>query len=147
MWVKRWDFGLVLVFFFSSRRRHTRCALVTGVQTCALPIYLQLHSISHGVINLEQLAIDFGAERRRVRVVKMRGIQFRGGYHDFIIAKGGLRIFPRLIASEHHAEFKGEFTPSGNSKIDKLLGGGLERGTNALFIGAAGVGKYSLALP
>src|SRR3546814_381034 len=85
-------------------------------------------------------------ERRRVRVVKMRGIQFRGGYHDFIIAKGGLRIFPRLIAAEHHAEFKGEFTPSGNSEIDKLLGGGLERGTNALFIGAAGVGKSSLAL-
>src|SRR3546814_9090854 len=76
----------------------------------------------------------------------MRGIQFRGGYHDFIIAKGGLRIFPRLIAAEHHAEFKGEFTPSGNSEIDKLLGGGLERGTNALFIGAAGVGKSSLAL-
>src|SRR3546814_21001361 len=74
----------------------------------------------------------------------MRGIQFRGGYHDFIIAKGGLRIFPRLIAAEHHAEFKGEFTPSGNSEIDKLLGGGLERGTNALFIGAAGVGKSSL---
>src|SRR3546814_359680 len=99
------------------------------IQTCALPI-----------------SIDFGAERRRVRVVKMRGIQFRGGYHDFIIAKGGLRIFPRLIAAEHHAEFKGEFTPSGNSEIDKLLGGGLERGTNALFIGAAGVGKSSLAL-
>src|SRR3546814_1897951 len=91
------------------------------IQTCALPI-----------------SIDFGAERRRVRVVKMRGIQFRGGYHDFIIAKGGLRIFPRLIAAEHHADSKGEFTPSGNSEIDKLLGGGLERGTNALFIGAAG---------
>src|SRR3546814_1138405 len=122
MWVKRWDFGLVLVFFFSSRRRHTRCALVTGVQTCALPIYLQLHSISHGVINLEQLAIDFGAERRRVRVVKMRGIQFRGGYHDFIIAKGGLRIFPRLIAAEHHAEFKGEFrSEEHTSELQSLM--------------------------
>src|SRR3546814_763728 len=133
---------LALKHFFAARN----CTVILLDDLTASEADLQLHSISHGVINLEQLAIDFGAERRRVRVVKMRGIQFRGGYHDFIIAKGGLRIFPRLIAAEHHAEFKGEFTPSGNSEIDKLLGGGLERGTNALFIGAAGVGKSSLAL-
>src|SRR5690606_33112429 len=72
--------------------------------------------------------------------------QFRGGYHDFTIRKGGLRIYPRLVAAEHHAKFVGNFTPSGNAELDQLLGGGLERGTNALFIGAAGVGKSSLAL-
>jgi circadian clock protein KaiC len=76
----------------------------------------------------------------------MRGIAFRGGYHDFNIAAGGLDIFPRLVAAEHHTSFKGEYTPSGNAGLDKLLGGGLERGTNALLIGAAGVGKSSVAL-
>jgi circadian clock protein KaiC len=107
---------------------------------------LQLHSISHGVVMLEQLAIDYGAERRRIRVIKMRGIQFRGGYHDFVIRKGGLQIFPRLIASEHHSAVIGQPASSGNEALDKLLGGGLERGTNALLVGAAGVGKSSLAL-
>jgi circadian clock protein KaiC len=107
---------------------------------------LQLHSISHGVVLLEQLAIDYGAERRRLRVVKMRGINFRGGFHDFTIVKGGLDIYPRLVAAEHHKTFSGVFTPSGNPELDELLGGGLERGTNALLIGGAGVGKSSLAM-
>jgi circadian clock protein KaiC len=107
---------------------------------------LQLHSIAHGVVLLEQLAIDYGAERRRLRVVKMRGIDFKGGFHDFTIEHGGLRVYPRLIAAEHHKEFDGDFVPSGNRDLDQLLGGGLERGTNALLIGAAGVGKSSLAL-
>ena len=107
---------------------------------------MQLHSIAHGVLLLEQTAIDYGAERRRMRVVKMRGIPFKGGYHDFIIVRGGLSIFPRLIAAEHHKEFTGDVVPSGNPELDTLLGGGLERGTNALLIGAAGVGKSSIAL-
>jgi len=95
---------------------------------------------------LEQLAIEYGAERRRVRVVKMRGIDFRGGFHDMKIRRGGLDIYPRLIAAEHHTNFVGDPTPSGNAELDKLLGGGLERGTNALLIGSAGVGKSSIAL-
>jgi circadian clock protein KaiC len=107
---------------------------------------LQLHSISHGVVLLEQLAIEYGAERRRIRVLKMRGMNFRGGYHDFSIRKGGLEIFPRLVAAEHHAEFCGDFISSGTDELDRLLGGGLERGTNALLIGSAGVGKSSLAV-
>jgi circadian clock protein KaiC len=98
------------------------------------------------VILLEQLAIEYGAQRRRLRVEKMRGIAFRGGYHDFSIHKGGLEIYPRLVASEHHRKFEGTVTPSGNAEMDALLGGGLERGTNALLIGSAGVGKSSLAL-
>ena len=94
-----------------------------------------------GVVLLEQLAIDYGAERRRLRVIKMRGMQFRGGFHDFTIERGGLSIYPRLIAAEHHKAFVGDFTPSGNAELDQLLGGGLERGTNTLLIGSAGVGK------
>jgi circadian clock protein KaiC len=107
---------------------------------------LQLHSIAHGVVLLEQSAIDYGAERRRMRVVKMRGIPFKGGFHDFTIEHGGLNVFPRLVAAEHHAEFAGGMMSSGNPELDTMLGGGLERGTNALLIGAAGVGKSSLAL-
>lgn len=107
---------------------------------------LQLHSIAHGVVLLEQLAIDYGAERRRLRVVKMRGLDFKGGFHDFTIECGGLKIYPRLIAAEHHKDFAGDVVTSGNAELDTLLGGGLERGTNALLIGSAGVGKSSLAL-
>jgi circadian clock protein KaiC len=95
---------------------------------------------------LEQMAIDYGSERRRLRVIKMRGIKFRGGYHDFTIEKGGLAIYPRLIAAEHHKPFQSDFESSGIAELDKMLGGGLERGTNALLVGAAGVGKSTLAL-
>ena len=133
---------LALKHFFSSRN----CTVVLLDDLTSQENDLQLHSISHGVVLLEQLAIDYGAERRRLRVIKMRGIDFRGGFHDFIITTGGLQIFPRLVAAEHHKNFPTEFAPSGNSELDQLLGGGLERGTNALFIGAAGVGKSSLAL-
>ncbi|MDG4876314.1 ATPase domain-containing protein [Mesorhizobium sp. WSM4935] len=133
---------LALKHFFTARR----CTVVLLDDLSSSDTDLQLHSICHGVINLEQLALDYGAERRRIRVVKMRGIRFRGGYHDFTIVKGGLRIFPRLVAAEHHKEFTVEAAPSGNAELDKMLGGGIERGTNALFIGAAGVGKSSLAL-
>lgn len=133
---------LALKHFFTTRR----CTVILlDDQTSELGD-LQLHSISHGVVMLEQLAIDYGAERRRLRVVKMRGIQFRGGYHDFVIRKGGLQIFPRLIAAEHQSSFIGEPASCGNAALDTMLGGGLERGTNALFVGAAGVGKSSLAL-
>ena len=133
---------LALKHFFAARD----CTVILLDDLSSADNDLQLHSISHGVVNLEQLAIDYGAERRRLRVMKMRGIEFRGGYHDFTIRKGGLRIYPRLVAAEHHSKFVGDFTPSGNAELDQLLGGGLERGTNALFIGAAGVGKSSLAL-
>ena len=90
--------------------------------------------------------MEYGAERRSLSVVKIRSIAFKGGFHDFTIEKGGLQIYPRLVAAEHHKGFVGEFTPSGNTELDALLGGGLERGTNALLIGSAGVGKSSLAL-
>ncbi|RXT44271.1 ATPase domain-containing protein [Bradyrhizobium betae] len=133
---------LALKHFFTNRN----CTVVLLDDLSSSQDDLQLHSIAHGVVMLEQLAIGYGAERRRIRVIKMRGIRFRGGFHDFTIERGGVRIFPRLVAAEHHKPFAGEFTPSGNAELDQLLGGGLERGTNALFIGAAGVGKSSLAL-
>ena len=133
---------LALKHFFAQRN----CTVILLDDMSSSHDDLQLHSISHGVVMLEQLAIEYGAERRRLRVIKMRGIPFRGGFHDFTIVSGGLKIFPRLVAAEHHRSFLGDVTQSGNAELDQLLGGGLERGTNALLIGAAGVGKSSVAL-
>jgi circadian clock protein KaiC len=105
----------------------------------------QLESIAHGVVLLEQLANQYGAERRRLRVVKMRGVSFRGGYHDFAIRKGGLDVFPRLVASEHHGEFADAELPSGHAGLDALLCGGLPLGTSTLLLGPAGTGKSTIA--
>jgi circadian clock protein KaiC len=107
---------------------------------------LQLESIAHGVISLEQLSPEFGAARRRISITKMRGVKYRGGYHDFIIKRGGLEIFPRLIAAEHGADFQAGQLRSGIRELDELVGGGLEFGTSTLLIGPAGSGKSSTAL-
>lgn len=106
---------------------------------------VQLQSLAHGVISLEQLAPLYGADRRRLRVIKMRGVNFRAGYHDFRILRGGVRVYERLVASEHREAFEPELVPSGVPDIDELFGGGLDRGTSALFIGPAGSGKSALA--
>jgi circadian clock protein KaiC len=106
-----------------------------------------LHSLVHGVVRLEHLTIAYGAERRRLRVFKMRGRAFRGGFHDYIIRTGGLRIFPRLVASEHNQGFEDdEPASSGLREMDNLLLGGLDRGTSTLIMGPAGCGKSTLAL-
>jgi circadian clock protein KaiC len=107
---------------------------------------LQLQSIAHGVIALEQLAPVYGAERRRVRVLKFRGSVFRGGYHDFTIIRGGLNVFPRLVASEHHEDIARTPVTSGVKTLDALLGGGPHRGTSTLLIGPAGSGKSTVAV-
>jgi circadian clock protein KaiC len=133
---------MALKHFFTTQR----CTVLLLDDLSSQGGDVPLHSLAHGVVLLEQNPVDFGAERRRLRVIKMRGIEFKGGYHDFTIQRGGLEIYPRLVASEHHKRFLGEFTQSGNGGLDALLGGGLERGTNALFIGPAGVGKSTLAL-
>lgn len=107
---------------------------------------VQLQSVAHGVIHLEQLSPEYGAERRRMRVIKFRGQQYRGGYHDFVIERGGLRIFPRLIAGEHVKVTERSLLASGNREMDQLLGGGLQYGTSAVMLGPAGCGKSTLAL-
>lgn len=105
----------------------------------------QLESIAHGVLLLEHMSPEYGAERRRLRVIKFRGRAFRGGFHDFRILPGGFVVFPRLIAAEHHQSFAAEQLASGVSELDGLLGGGLHYGTSILLVGAAGTGKSSLA--
>lgn len=107
----------------------------------------QLQSVVHGVLLLEVLANEYGNERRRLRVVKLRGLAPRGGYHDFAIRRGGLEVFPRLVAAEHPPKpIEPETLPSGVRELDDLLGGGVDRGTATLILGPAGSGKSSLAM-
>jgi len=106
----------------------------------------QAHTVAHGVIELEQQAPAYGAERRRLRIMKLRGVRFRGGYHDYTIVHGGLRVFPRLVAADHRAAFERSVANSGIAELDKLLGGGLDRGTSTLIMGPAGCGKTSVSM-
>jgi circadian clock protein KaiC len=106
---------------------------------------LQLHSLAHGVIALEHVAQDYGSERRRLQVTKLRGLRFRGGYHDFRILTGGLAVFPRLRVGDDGDALSDALVASGSSEMDQLLGGGLHRGTSLLITGPAGTGKSVLA--
>ena len=106
----------------------------------------QLESIAHGVIDLEQLAPEYGAERRRILIKKYRGQKYRGGFHDFNITTGGLEIYPRIIPSEYSKVDIKDQLKSGIASIDTLLGGGVEEGTSVLLLGPAGIGKSTLAL-
>ena len=128
---------LALKHFFASRR----CTVLMLDDKSASGSDLQLQSIAHGVIILEQTLSGFGAQRRRVHIVKMRGIRFRGGYHDFEIEPGGLCVYPRLVAAEHGNSYDDAPVSTGSRHLDELLGGGLYPGTATLLSGPAGVGK------
>jgi circadian clock protein KaiC len=105
-----------------------------------------VHSLAHGVVRLEELSPNYGAERRRLRVVKYRGQKFRGGYHDLIISTGGVQVFPRLISGEHKTTFARDVLTSGIAQLDDLLGGGVEKGSGTLLMGPAGAGKSLVAM-
>jgi circadian clock protein KaiC len=107
---------------------------------------LQVESIAHGVLCLSNSTRDYGVSRRQLSVLKIRGSQFREGSHDLILRRGGLTVFPRLMAGEHHRDFSREEFPSGIAQLDALLGGGLSRGTSNMFMGPPGTGKSTLAL-
>src|SRR5689334_2284783 len=102
---------------------------------------LQVEALVHGYWTLHQDAPEYGGQRRRVRVHKMRGMSFRDGFHDFSIQTGGLEVYPRLIAAEHVSDHAEELVPSGVPQVDALLGGGVDRGSSMLIMGPAGVGK------
>jgi circadian clock protein KaiC len=107
---------------------------------------LQLHSVVHGVLTLEQRRMEYGVVRRRLSVSKLRGVEFRSGYHDYVIRTGGLAVFESLIAAHHNRAFPAAAVSSELGELDDLLGGGLRRGTSTLVIGPSGVGKSSLAM-
>jgi circadian clock protein KaiC len=132
---------LALKQFFASRS----CTVLLLDDRTGAGSDLQVRSIAHGVITLDQSVKEFGAERRRVRVVKYRGRQFRGGMHDYEIGFGGLRVFPRLVASETRVSASRKQLTSDLPELDALLGGGLEEGTSTLIAGPPGTGKSSLA--
>jgi circadian clock protein KaiC len=133
---------LALKQFFAGRQ----CTVLLLDDMTAVEHDLQVQSIAHAVIRLEQIHTDYGATRRRLIVGKYRGQAYRDGYHDYKIVRGGLQVFPRLVAAEHTPPITQLKMPSGLKALDDLLGGGLERGTSTLLVGAPGTGKSSLAV-
>jgi len=121
------------------------CTVILLDDLSALDRDTHIQSIAHGVILLEQMNPEYGADRRRLRVRKYRGVSFRGGYHDYAIRTGGLEVYPRLVAAEHRVSSPRAKLQSGIVEIDALLGGGIEQGTSTLIVGAAGTGKSTLA--
>ena len=105
-----------------------------------------VHSIAHGVLRLEELAPEYGAERRRLRVMKYRGQRYRGGYHDFAILTGGVAVYPRLVSLEHKTGFARTTLSTGITAFDGLLGGGVETGSSTLILGPTGAGKSLIVL-
>jgi circadian clock protein KaiC len=106
---------------------------------------LQVQTIAHGVITLAKRELDYGAERRRIKIDKLRGVDFRAGQHEYVIHKGGIEVFPRLRAAGQHRKFPQEPVSSGLKGLDDLLGGGLDRGTSNLILGPSGTGKSAIA--
>lgn len=133
---------LSLKQFFSGKK----CTVLLLDDLTASPGDLQVQSIVHGVLNLQKLHPEFGGERRRLNVVKVRGIEFIGGYHDYAIRRGGVSVFPRMISADHAAEGQQGVISSGVAALDSLLGGGLQVSTSNLLMGPAGTGKSSLAI-
>jgi circadian clock protein KaiC len=133
---------LALKQFFSGEK----CTVLLLDDLTSTPTDLQVQSIVHGVINLQKLHPEFGDERRRLNVVKLRGIKFIGGHHDYVIVRGSTKVFPRMVASDHMTHYPKTQSSSGIPRLDTLLGGGLDVGTSTLFLGPAGTGKSTLAI-
>ena len=106
---------------------------------------LQVRSIAHGVISLERMATDYGGTRRRLEIIKYRGIAFREGLHDYKIQYGGIVVFPRLVAAETRENLTPMQFSSGIDELDVMLGGGIEEGSSTLIAGPPGAGKSTLA--
>ncbi len=133
---------LALKQFFSTRQ----CTvLLLDDRTASASGDLQVRSIAHGVIQLDHLVKEYGAERRRLRVVKYRGRSFLGGLHDYNLVRGGLLVHPRLVAAHSRGIKERAQCSTGLPKLDLLLGGGIEQGTSTLIVGPPGTGKSSLA--
>src|SRR6202035_755730 len=133
---------LALKRYFSGRN----CTVLLLDDRTAEGHDLQLQSIAHGVILMESVEREYGIKRRRVEVRKLRGAEFREGFHDYTIKRGGLEVYPRLIASEHHLDLPPTQLCSGIEELDNLLGGGLDSGTSTLLLGPAGCGKSTIAV-
>jgi circadian clock protein KaiC len=126
--------------FFAGRK----CTVLVLDDGTALESEQQLQSIAHGVLRMEREGREYGTTRRQMHIVKMRGVQFQDGRHDFVIHTGGLELYPRLSASDTPTTLSDGSAESGSSQLDALLGGGLDRGSSTLLLGPAGCGKTTL---
>jgi circadian clock protein KaiC len=133
---------LALKQFFARRK----CTVLMLDDLTAAPQDLQVQSVVHGVINLQKVHPEFGDERRRINIVKVRGVSYFGGHHDYVIERGGLKIFPRIENCDEEIPFTTEPVSSGIPELDRLVGGGLDRGTSNLVLGPAGTGKSTMLL-
>jgi circadian clock protein KaiC len=133
---------LALKHFFS--RQHATVMMLDDLTSEAGD--KTVHSIAHGVVRLDELSPEYGAERRRLRVLKYRGRRIRGGFHDFAIKTGGAKVFPRLVSAEHRGSFTRDVLATESPEFDALLGGGVERGSSLLVLGPAGTGKTIITL-
>lgn len=106
---------------------------------------IQLQSVPHGVVELQRYTPLYGAARRRLQLVKIRGLDFKDGYHDFSIHTGGIVVYPRLVAADHRASVPLQRMESGLPPLDEMLGGGIDRGTSTVIMGPAGSGKSALS--
>jgi circadian clock protein KaiC len=132
---------LALKQFFAGRT----CTILLLDDNTSADSDRQLESLAHGVFLLEQQYPRYGGPRRQIRILKLRGVKFAGGYHDLDIETGGIRVFPRLVAAHHTSAFVNENLSSGIPELDRLTGGGLDAGTAVLLIGPAGTGKSTIA--
>lgn len=133
---------LALKQFFAKQN----CTVLLLDDLTASPKDLQVQSIVHGVFNLQKLHPEFGNERRRLNIVKLRGIEYLGGFHDYVIRHGGVDVFPRMVSAHHDPSLLRDCYSSGIEALDSLVGGGIDAGTSTLFLGPAGTGKSTLAI-
>ncbi|HEX8371418.1 MAG TPA: ATPase domain-containing protein [Chthoniobacterales bacterium] len=132
---------LSLKQFFAGRK----CTVVVMDDRTSESSDREVQSIAHGVIKLEHNSPKYGDARRRITVVKVRGSVFRGGYHDYVITRGGLVVFPRLSAGARQEDYRSGDSSSGIPSLDNLLCGGLDLGSSTLFMGPPGTGKSTLS--
>ena len=126
--------------FFAGRK----CTVVILDDLTTLEGEQQLQSIAHGVLRMTREAREYGTTRRQLHVIKLRGVEFLDGCHDFVIKRGGIAVYPRLSVSDEPATYESGVELSGSSELDALLGGGIDRGTSVLLMGPAGCGKTTL---
>ena len=133
------------ILTFKQRFSHLRCTVLLLDDRSAIGPDVQVQSIVHGMLSLFVMPLKFGINRRYLSVTKLRGARFIEGNHDYTIKRGGVVLYPRLVAAEYSVNFAEDTYSSGNAALDALVGGGLDAGTSNLLTGPAGSGKSTVA--